>query len=76
MPENETALMFNDGYDTTIVLNCGDMIRLSSVPGLPDPERGDYWSCSTHSPVYGYDPQTGDPQYERDRQVIEVRREI
>jgi hypothetical protein len=66
----------HDGYDLTVILDCGDTMRLSSIPGWRDPERGDYYACSSHSPVYGYDPQTGEPLHERDRQVIEVRREL
>ncbi len=65
----------NDGYDTTVVLDCGHVVRLNTVPGLPDLAPGDWCSCFFDSAIYEYD-RYGGPKYERDRRVTQVRREL
>lgn len=69
------AMGTRDGFDLTVVLDCGDWFRQRDVPGLPNPKIGDYYACSTHSEVHSFDHATGDANYERDIRVVEVRRE-
>lgn len=66
--------MSDDGYNTTVVLSCGDTIRLNIQPDTLVPAAvGHYASCSKHSAIIGYDPQYGEPEYERDVRIVEVR---
>lgn len=62
----------SDGYNTTVVLDCGDSFRLNVQDGYPPPRVGDWWSCGVHSATYDYDPRTGEPNLERDHQAVEV----
>lgn len=74
MADREALL--SDGFDLTVELDCGDTLRLRELPDEgANPQRGDYFSCSKHSQQYGFDPATGEAEYERDRQAVEVRRE-
>lgn len=65
----------NDGYNRTVVLDCGCESRLNVQPGYMEPKVGDFWPCWTnqHSAVWQYDERTGDPIFDRDRRCTEVR---
>lgn len=72
MSEHESLM--DDGYDTTIVLDCGCEMRLN----LGDDPRfkvGDFFGCQQHSEPFGFDPKYGTPLVERDRRVTEVLRD-
>jgi len=63
----------DDGYNTTVVLDCGCTFRLNLGPD--DEWMVDYYaSCPTgqHSEIREYDQRTGDPIYERDRLTVAI----
>lgn len=74
-PEASSAAQGRDGFDTTVALDCGDTFRVNTDPRFMAFKVDDYASCSRHSAVRGYDPETGDPEYDRDRKIVEVRRD-
>lgn len=68
-----SQVTIGDGFDTTLVLDCGCTMRSNSE--AEKPLVGWYFSCHLHSPHEGYDPDDGLPLYDRNRKVIEVRSE-
>ena len=68
--------MSDDGFNTTVTLDCGCEARLN-LPADNDWgwKVGAYDWCSDHSEIYGYDESTGEPKYERDRRVVAVVRD-
>lgn len=81
MPESSSEFrpsLFDDGFDTTVVRDCGCTLRVrqrDSVFPLPVWNVGDWLSCPVHSAAVGFDQATGDPILNRDKRVIEVRYE-
>lgn len=63
--------MSADGLNATVTMDCGCTMRLNIHNESEMPKQGWYYPCPTnrHSEIRGYDPSTGDPIYERDRQV-------
>lgn len=65
-----------DGFTHTVHLDCGCWMRLNySDYGnylRMVPKRGDWYSCREHSSIRDYDQRTGEPNLDRDRQVVRV----
>lgn len=58
-----------DGVRWTHVarLTCGCPMNCVNAPTV-----GWWFACPRHSDVVGYDPDDGEPWYDRDQQVVEV----